>query len=366
MVRIPAGIFLMGEPFYGGNPEERPAHEAAVASFWLDETEVTLAAYRRCVAAGDCAPPHTDRRFCNAKYDDREDHPVNCVDLDMAVAYCAHVGKRLPSEREWEYAASGGAAHHRYSWGSSPPPDEKNNCYQHPFGSCSVKQYPPGAFGLYDMTGNAWEWTQSSFDPYPSRSRVDPVQDKRLYVYRGGSWSRRFPKWMKTTLRNRYERDQYSASIGFRCAQAIEPTECPPDFEVRAEGCERARGTPRCEADFAWQEEAGLCMPTPDGKAAALATRWPPKDNPANVNQGKFGRLEPRGNDGERAKEAAPITRSRTPEHDADCRQNWPGTPASYLFRGGHNYPSRKPAVRQAGCVPRDMSWAWTSACCPG
>lgn len=365
MVSIPAGVFMMGERFHTGNPEEKPAHEAGVESFYMDEAEVTMEAYQACVDAGKCKPQHTDRRFCNSKFEGREKHPVNCVDLDMAVAYCAFVGKRLPSEREWEYAASGGEKHQRYSWGNSPPPDQKNNCYNHAFGSCEVKQFEPGAFGLYDMTGNAWEWTQSSFDPYPTHGGIDELQDKRLYVYRGGSWSRRFAKWMKTTLRNRYERDKYSASIGFRCVKTVMPVQCPADFEVKGETCVRKTGTPGCEPHFAWNAEKKICMPTKDGDARHLATRWPPKDNPANVNLGKFGKLMAPGEKGQDDGKPAQITRSRTPQHDADCKKNWPSTPASYLFSGGHNYPSRKPAVAGAGCVPRDMSWGWTSACCP-
>src|SRR6185437_5965210 len=112
MVTIPAGIFLMGSPAERGIPEERPMHEVVMAAFDLDRTEVTARAYLACVAAGACKRPHEDSRFCTTHDDapgDRGNHPVSCIDFHQAEAYCAFAGKRLPSEREWEYAARGGA-----------------------------------------------------------------------------------------------------------------------------------------------------------------------------------------------------------------------------------------------------------------
>ena len=121
----------------------------------------------------------------------------------------------------------------------------------------------------------------------------------------------------------------------------------------------RTSGSPRCEAEFVYDGDA--CVPDPKGKAAHLAGRWPPADNPARLNlKAALPAGEVPGG------EAGPVTRSRTPQHDEDCKKNWPATPASYLFQGGPNYPSRKPALAAAGCVPRDMNAAWTSACCPG
>jgi Sulfatase-modifying factor enzyme 1 len=362
MVAIPSGIFLMGATAFRGNPEERPMHEAIVASFLLDEAEVTMAAYDQCVEAGACKATHRDHRFCNIKLEDRDQHPVNCIGLNMADAYCKWAGRRLPTEREWEYAAAGGAERRRFSWGAANP-TPKNNCYDHPGGSCVGKSFEPGAFGLYDMTGNMWEWTSSAFDPYPSKAVGDRFDPKKKYVYRGGSWSRRFPKWMTTRLRNRYEPDKYSASIGMRCAKSVEPMRCPDKTVVKAGECVRTEGSPACEEGFAY--DGKICMPEPGGKMAHLIGKWPPPDNPARLNlvlgTGAGALDGGGGGDGK-----PNITRSRTPQHDGDCKQHWPKTPASYLFKGGHNYPSRKGTVAGAGCVPRDMSWNWTSACCPG
>lgn len=360
MVKIPAGIYLMGADHARGNPEEKPAHEAIVAGFYMDVTEVTVAAYQTCVAAGTCPKAHIAHRFCNTKpklLSERSNHPINCIDLKMADAFCRWADKRLPSEREWEYAASGGRERRRFSWGATnPTPD--NNCYDHPGGSCPVKQFAAGAFGLHDMTGNVWEWTASQFAPYPSKTKPDIIEKRgRLqYVYRGGSWSRRFPKWMRNVLRNRYEPDKYSAAIGMRCVRSIEPLECPADTKARDGVCERVSGDTLCEPRHRWNGKQ--CVPDVAGEQAKLAGTHPTRPREAAGSAAS----------GTADTEPAPqvISRSRTPQHDTDCKRHWPKTPASYLFKGGKNYPSRKPAVSNAGCVPRDMGWSWTSACCPG
>jgi hypothetical protein len=360
MVRIPAGLFLMGAPAALGNPEEKPAHEGIVASFHLDKTEVTVAAYAKCVAAGACEKAHSTHRFCNVKLDDRETHPINCVDLYRAAAYCQWAGKRLPTEREWEYAASAGRERRKFSWGNNNP-TPKIACYDHPGGSCPVASFEPGAFGLYDMSGSVWEWTASAFGPYPSAAKPDGIDKKKRYVYRGGSWSRRFPKWLRNMLRNRYKPDKFSASIGMRCAKPIEPLECPPETEGRDGVCVRAKGEALCEPHYA--HNGTKCVVDVAGETAAQHGTWPPTRNTAAVDLSQLNVPQA----GSSAESVTPtISRSRTPQHDKDCQRHWPKTPASYLFKGGHNFPSRKPALRAGGCVPRDMGWSWTSACCPG
>ncbi len=336
MVTIPAGIFLMGSPAERGIPEERPMHEVVVAAFDLDRTEVTASAYLACVAAGACKRAHEDSRFCTT-HDapvDRGNHPVSCIDFHQAEAYCAFAGKRLPSEREWEYAARGGAEERRYSWGDEDPTPERA-CYIHP-GTCPVASFAPGAFGLYDMTGNVWEWTRTWFGSYPGEA-----SSGRYRVYRGGSWSRRFPSWLTTTLRNRYEPDEWSASLGVRCARTRLPLVCPEDTEPRGEACVRVRGTPRCEPTRMWNGE--MCTvgggPSP-GPAAAAPPLGPPPDE-------------------------APVTRTRTPGDDADCRSHYTGKPAAYRFSGATFHARNRP-LEAAGCTRRVMGQTWTSACCPG
>ncbi len=360
MVKIAGSIYLMGAFESRGNPEERPGHEAITASYFMDLTEVTVDAYRKCVKAGACTNSRLGRRFCNEKMEGRGKHPINCVTLHQAAAYCTWAGKRLPSEREWEHAASNGAERRRFSWGGQNP-DKNNCCYHHPYGSCDVASYAAGAFGLFDMTGNVWEWTQTKFGAYPSRPTIDPISAKHHYVYRGGSWSRRFPKWMRNILRNRYKPDRFSAAIGMRCAKSVVPLECPKDTKNQGGKCVRVRGKILCEPGYRWVATRSECIP--DALASSAYNRRAAPNRAATSNPSQLG-IPQAGPSAQPV--AAAITRTRTPKWDADCKKNWPKTPAAYLFKGGQNYPSRKPAVQGGGCQPRDMGWTWTSACCPG
>lgn len=80
MIALPAAVYLVGARAGTGNADERPMHEAVLAAFALDRTEVTVKAYRACVEAGACKPPRDTHPFCNTRFSDRDDHPVNCVD----------------------------------------------------------------------------------------------------------------------------------------------------------------------------------------------------------------------------------------------------------------------------------------------
>jgi formylglycine-generating enzyme required for sulfatase activity len=356
MVRIPEGIFLMGADAARGNPEERPAHEAIVPAFYMDVYEVTVDEYKKCVAEGGCKPTHEDRRFCNSRHADRGKHPITCVDLPMAAAFCAWAGKRLPTEREWEYAASNGKERYRYAWGDIEPTKD-NCCMEHPFGSCVVGSFKPGANGLYDMTGNVWEWTQSAFEPYPSHPKVDEIDDKRQWVHKGGSWSRRFSKWMRNMVRNRWKASDYSESLGMRCVKPIEPIVCPPETEAQDGICVRVSGEVLCEEGLKWNGSActfkGITDPRLLGPARPKTNQ---EVNPSGIDVPQHEAP---------ADEVAPaITRSRTPQWDADCQAHWPAYPHSYLFKGGDNYHSRRPILKASGCTPRDMTGSWTSACC--
>lgn len=343
MVVVPAGIYLMGSP-EGASFEERPMHEVIVPSLFADRTEVTHAAYLRCVEAGKCAPPKADNPFCNAHFDDHGDHPANCIRWDDAKAVCEFGGKRLPTEREWEYLARGGSERRTFSWGEAPAaPDIA--CYMHS-GTCKVASYAAGAFGLFDVSGNVWEWTSSWYGPYP-----DELATGQYKAYRGGSWSRRFPKWLRNELRNRYRPEQTSAALGVRCVQTKLPLECPADTEPREDRCVRVRGEVTCEAGRRFDGktcvvdvEAALAAHPPSGAAAGDTV---PSAVAAGADTGEVT-----------------YTRTRTPAHDSDCQRNWPATPAAYRWDGG-TFHSRNPIIASAGCVKRDMGREWTSACCP-
>jgi sulfatase modifying factor 1 len=117
--------------------------------------------------------------------DERSDHPVVHVSWIDAREYCRWAGGRLPSETEWEYAARGGLERRRYPWGDELTPDGEHrmNVFQGSFperdtgadgyaGTAPVGSFPPNGYGLYDATGNVWEWTADRFGPARPGQRV--------------------------------------------------------------------------------------------------------------------------------------------------------------------------------------------------
>lgn len=217
----PTMVFVAGGEFWAGasrGPRDaRPRHLTRLPDFCIDRYEVTSASYAECVARGTCSAPRGQQSRCN--HGRREDHPANCVDWSQAQAYCRSQGARLPSELEWEYAARGGQSQFDYSWGNAPP--DHRTCWKAQQ-SCPVGSFPPGAFGLHDMSGNVWEWTQDWFGEYPW-----PKRDGRAKVFRGGGWSQRSDALLLATLRNRTQPGRWAAHIGFRCARLAREASCP-------------------------------------------------------------------------------------------------------------------------------------------
>lgn len=332
MVVIPEGLFMMG----GQSEENTPIHEVAIARFYLDETEVTVAAYEPCVKSGACKAMQTNNPFCNSLFSDRAKHPVNCIDWNDADAYCKSVGKRLPTEREWEYVAKAGSEQRLYAWGMEEP-DPELSCYRHNGGTCEVATHPKAAFGLYDITGNVWEWTSSWYAPYPNEA----TQGK-FKVYRGGSWSRRFAKWMRGDLRNRYEVHEQSASVGVRCAKDFARLTCPAGS--RPEGGVCLKDGTTAPQPVALTSGKPLTGTLPVGSATAMASA---PSASASVRP-----------------EDKPITRGRAPGFDADCAKHYPGMPVAYQWSNG-TFQAREPLIAGAGCKKRDIGVGWSSACCP-
>jgi formylglycine-generating enzyme required for sulfatase activity len=227
MLHLPGGRFVMGSSNSRAPANERPARPLVLQAFWIDRTEVTVGAYRACVDAGRCARPTKASATCTFDAGD-PDLPVSCVHWRDADAYCHFAGKRLPSEREWEYSARGTLAV-SFPWGSSPAScssavtlinDQSGlTCARRP---ARVGTHPSGAsvFGVLDMSGNIEEWTADWY-----AESLGPSAAPRAgaaYVLRGGGWLSP-PSMSRTTSRNWGSALEAGANVGFRCAKDDEP-----------------------------------------------------------------------------------------------------------------------------------------------
>lgn len=265
LVAVPAGTFVMGATALNqsialemcrqqiGKKLERnctidkvaaesPADRTFISAFHIDRVEVTVAAYRRCIAAGVCDPQpivQSDPRFIEDRL------PITNVTYDEAERFCRWRGARLPSEAEWERAARGGDGR-LFPWGNQPLKQAANLgkfiplegmvaptaspvvqsdasdgfAFVAPVGSFPNGQSP---FGVLDLAGNVAEWTADYFDAEAPqrRSRYNPrgpASGERRTV-RGGSW--RTPLFLaRATTRTATDPTERSSEIGFRCAKS--------------------------------------------------------------------------------------------------------------------------------------------------
>ena len=221
MVLIPAGTFTMGDSDTTSTGAQ-PPHSVTLSAYCMDVTEVTVAAYSTCTATG-CAAPNTGTG-CNWSVSGRGNHPINCVDWSQARAYCQSLGGDLPTEAQWEYAARGTDGR-RHPWGTDAPASQL--CWSGVgarAGTCPIQSFPSGnsPFGLFDMSGNVWEWTRDWFAPYPSGSDVNPTGpgSGTTHVVHGGSWNSSAGFLVRATYRGDDPPTIRNSDIGFRCAHA--------------------------------------------------------------------------------------------------------------------------------------------------
>ncbi|MES1186028.1 MAG: SUMF1/EgtB/PvdO family nonheme iron enzyme [Myxococcales bacterium] len=343
---IPGGeVWIGSEPKEHFSDDESPRFLTELAPYCLDETEVTVGAYRACVEQGACTKPHDKQFHCNFRYRDREQHPINCVTWQQADQFCTAQGERLPTEAEWEYAARGGERYLEYSWGNEAP--DGRTCWKQAH-SCAVKSYAAGAFGLFDMTGNVWEWVSDYYGPYPW-----PPASGFSRVYRGGSWSRRFEKWLHTRLRNREAATFSGSHLGLRCALSPAGMKCPFG----------ADGAGRCLAGVL--ERA--CEPPKQWNGARCAKPGEPRCREGWVETPGHGCVlaeEEIPPDVDLEAEKAGVSRAPAPEFEADCRQNFAGRPHAFRYSGG-THRGRNLVSRSAGCKNRDVGVGFNSTCCP-
>lgn len=218
MVYVPGGKFMMGDT--RGDDYEKPVHEVTLGPFNIDKYEVTCQQYDAFVKATGHRVP---RGWIGGTYpQEAARKPVTDVDWDDANAYARWAGKRLPTEEEWEFAARG-ASGWRYPWGNSWRSKAANADGTTAGRLVHVGEHVNGAssFGLFDMVGNAWEWTASSLQAYPGGQLPSRLSGE-FKVIRGGSW-RENQNQATTTYRGYLPANggtDYSAT-GFRCAKDI-------------------------------------------------------------------------------------------------------------------------------------------------
>ena len=215
MKEIIAGTFTMGcirsmDPTCSDT--EEPAHEVTLATFYIDTTEVTRAAYKQCVAAGSCSPP--PRSCADESWDASSlaQYPMTCVDWEQARAFCAWRGLRLPGEAEWERAARGGDGR-IYPWGNSKPTCRK--AIHAPCGEVprEVGGRPAGAspYGVLDMAGNVSEWVA---DKYAAYGHGTATNGRVVRDDANDAWH------MRVTSRGYLVPSYRERTVGFRCARS--------------------------------------------------------------------------------------------------------------------------------------------------
>ncbi|HEY0426667.1 MAG TPA: bifunctional serine/threonine-protein kinase/formylglycine-generating enzyme family protein [Pyrinomonadaceae bacterium] len=221
MVYVEGAGFTMGvDNADKADVAEMPAHQATVKSFFMDKYEVTREDYAKCVDAGKCTAPGLWKG--NKYQDGTAKFPVVGVNFEQASDYAKWAGKRLPTEEEWEFAARG-ADKRAFPWGKTWESGKANaNGAGKDFSEVG-KFSGTSPFGVYDMVGNAWEWTSSEFKAYPNGS-LPPNQPKGdLRVIRGGSYEST-PQYASTTYRSGWPATgaaNYNTT-GFRCVKDIE------------------------------------------------------------------------------------------------------------------------------------------------
>lgn len=222
MVTIPAGPFIMG--YDGGMDDEAPPHDADLPEYQIDMFEVTnvqFAAFVEGAGYQTESEQAGSNRIWRDEWGDGEDnHPVVRVSWNDAIAYCEWVGKRLPSEAEWEKAARGtdGFA---YPWGDTYEPANANGRDSGLRSTVSVGSYGGGAspYGAFDVAGNVREWSADpGYFPYPGNTIPSAYYGGELRVLRGGGWFDDAPD-LRTTRRNPTSPTAANWDIGFRCAK---------------------------------------------------------------------------------------------------------------------------------------------------
>ena len=229
MVAVPAGPFTMGGVNGQFAADETPPRVITLGSFYIDTWEVTNVQFARFAdGAGyqtdaEKAGDSTTWRTYNTP--DRQKFPVTYVSWSDAAHYCGWVGKRLPTEAEWEKAARDNTKH-IYPWGDVFNGDFANTFELGAGQPVAVAGHSTaGPYGAYDMAGNVWEWVQDWYqgDYYavgPKSNPTGPATGSQK-VIRGGSF-KSIASRATTSVRGRASPDGRGNDIGFRCAKSAQ------------------------------------------------------------------------------------------------------------------------------------------------
>ncbi len=238
MLFVPAGEFRMGSEI--GLTDEQPVHTVYLDGYWIDQTEVTNAMYRRCVQSDSCNLPSSTEYFDDPSY---ADHPAVFVSWSNAVGYCSWADRRLPTEAEWEKAAIWDpkvAESRVYPWGNDFECGRGNfddeikldsfvipggpDCDGHDRTS-PVGSFPSGAspYGALDMAGNVWEWVADGFFETENYYAISPASNPEgpegsaYRVLRGSSWNLNYG-FARSAYRLWFGIYDSYDGMGFRCA----------------------------------------------------------------------------------------------------------------------------------------------------
>lgn len=205
-VLIPAGTFSMGSN--DGKDDEKPVYEVALDSFLIAKYEVTQEQWQKIMG-------NNPAKFKGGN------NPVEQISWDDCREFCWKTGLRLPTEAEWEYAARAGTTT-KYYWGNEPDGNYMWYGEKWESGHQPVGQKQPNGFGLYDMSGNVWEWCADWYGAYNRGSQNNPTGpgSGQARVVRGGSWNVNAFN-TRSANRFRYYPSYRNVRIGFRCVAPV-------------------------------------------------------------------------------------------------------------------------------------------------
>lgn len=220
MVLIPGGDFIMGKNT--SNPTDwQPEHQVSIDSFYMDKYEVTNKQYYEyCIKTKYPLPEFWGSSQFKSGLD-YPDHPVVGVSCIDAERYAKWAGKRLPTEAEWEYASRGGLQNKNFPWGDQIDSTMVNYGKKYK-STLRTGTFKPNGYGLFDMSGNVYEWTSdfyadNNYKISPDKNPKGPVSG-RFKVIRGGSWHSG-GMCQQTYYRNGLPVSWVDFAVGFRCVK---------------------------------------------------------------------------------------------------------------------------------------------------